>query len=116
MPFGYTLESDLGDYLHTFRIRAFPTYVCFVSGKEVERIEGVNFAGIQQMLSKHASSASSMPATGGYSLGGGTSSAAAAAQSAARRSPRRCRARPAASARARASGSASARPRRVAAA
>ena len=75
IPFGYCYESDLGDYLHTFQIRAFPTYVLFHNTKEVERIQGVNFAGIQQMIRKHTSASvsasSAMPDTGGHSLGGG---------------------------------------------
>lgn len=65
---GYTYESDLGDFLHTFNIRAFPTYALFSSGTEVERVEGVNFAAIEQMIHKHA--APSMPETGGNTLGG----------------------------------------------
>jgi UBX domain-containing protein 1/4 len=73
MPFGYVYESDIGDFLHTFQIRAFPTYVCFVQGKEVQRVEGVNFPGIQEMVSAHAaaaSSASRIPLSGGTTLGG----------------------------------------------
>jgi thiol-disulfide isomerase/thioredoxin len=68
-PFGYTYESDLGDFLHTFSIRAFPTYVLFKEGKEVERVEGVNFPAIQAMMSNHAPP--SIPETGGNALGGG---------------------------------------------
>eukprot|EP00339_Tiarina_fusa_P001082 CAMPEP_0117059772 /NCGR_PEP_ID=MMETSP0472-20121206/41555_1 /TAXON_ID=693140 ORGANISM="Tiarina fusus, Strain LIS" /NCGR_SAMPLE_ID=MMETSP0472 /ASSEMBLY_ACC=CAM_ASM_000603 /LENGTH=543 /DNA_ID=CAMNT_0004777681 /DNA_START=135 /DNA_END=1769 /DNA_ORIENTATION=+ len=71
IPFGYTYESDLGEYLHTFQVKAFPTYVCFVGGKEADRVEGVNFAGIQEMLAKHAGSATAIPDTGGHALGGG---------------------------------------------
>jgi UBX domain-containing protein 1/4 len=79
IPFGYTYESDLGDFLHTFNVRAFPTYMCMKDGKEVERVEGVNFVGIQQMIDKHAKSASSMPETGGQTLGGSHSAAEARA-------------------------------------
>jgi thiol-disulfide isomerase/thioredoxin len=68
-PFGYTYESDLGDFLHTFSVRAFPTYVLFKDGKELERVEGVNFPAIQEMISKHAPP--SIPQAGGNSLGGG---------------------------------------------
>jgi thiol-disulfide isomerase/thioredoxin len=74
VPFGYTYESDLGEYLHTFQVRAFPTNVCFVAGKEVDRVVGVNFAGIQEMLSKHAGGsggAVAIPESGGHALGGG---------------------------------------------
>jgi thiol-disulfide isomerase/thioredoxin len=68
-PFGYTYESDLGDFLHTFSVRAFPTYILFEDGKELERVEGVNFPAIQEMISKHAPP--SIPQAGGNSLGGG---------------------------------------------
>eukprot|EP00980_Cylindrotheca_fusiformis_P006645 scaffold1390_cov138-Cylindrotheca_fusiformis.AAC.48 len=72
-PMGYTYESDLGDFLHTFSIRAFPTYVLFKDAREVERVEGVNFPAIQEMMSKHAPP--SMPQSGGNSLGGGSGGA-----------------------------------------
>jgi hypothetical protein len=75
IPFAITYEDDLGEYLQTFNIRAFPTYVVFVSGKEVERVEGVNMSGVQQMVTKHASSGSGsgsgMPDSSGSTLGGG---------------------------------------------
>jgi thiol-disulfide isomerase/thioredoxin len=70
IPFGYTYESDLGDFLHTFNVKAFPTYIVFVNGKEAQRVHGVNFVGIQQMIEAHAKAGSSMPATGGNTLGG----------------------------------------------
>ena len=70
-PIGYTYESDLGDYLHTFNVRAFPTYILFSSTLEVQRVEGVNFSAIQEMITKHAAApSSSMPETGGNALGG----------------------------------------------
>jgi thiol-disulfide isomerase/thioredoxin len=75
IPFGITYESDLGEELHSYNVRAFPTYVCFVSGKEVQRVEGVNFAGIQQMVAQHEASATKMNlssgAGAGNALGGG---------------------------------------------
>lgn len=70
VPFGYVYESDLGDLLHTFAIRAFPTYVCFVENREVQRVEGVNFPAIQEMVNAHAASVRRIPETGGNSLGG----------------------------------------------
>ena len=73
IPFGYVYESDIGDFIHTFQIRAFPTYVAFVKGSEVQRVEGVNFAGIQQMVTSlraNGSSSSHLPETGGNALGG----------------------------------------------
>ena len=79
VPFGYVYESDIGDFLHTFQIRAFPTYVAFVNGSEVQRVEGVNFAGIQQMVANlraNSSNSSHLPETGGNALGGGGGSSA----------------------------------------
>jgi UBX domain-containing protein 1/4 len=76
IPFGYTYESDLGDFLHTFNVTGFPTYICMKDGKEVERVVGVNFAGIRQMIDRHyqaQSMRSSMPETGGNTLGGSQS-------------------------------------------
>jgi thiol-disulfide isomerase/thioredoxin len=75
IPFGYTYESDIGDFIHTFNVRAFPTYILFVQGKEVQRVQGVNFAGIQEMINAHAnaSTRSSMPESGGNTLGGSRS-------------------------------------------
>lgn len=73
IPFAITYEDDLGEYLQTFNIRAFPTYVVFVSGKEKERVEGVNMSGVQEMVERNASSASSgsgMPDSSGETLGG----------------------------------------------
>lgn len=81
MPFGYVYESDLGELLHTYGIRAFPTYVCFVATREVQRVQGVNFAAIQQMVqaySNQVSQVSKIPETGGNALGGGGAGAAPA--------------------------------------
>jgi thiol-disulfide isomerase/thioredoxin len=76
VPFGYTYESDLGEFLHTFQIKAFPTYAMFVAGKEVQRVEGVNFSGIQEMVTAHANASEgatteAAQAGGGTALGGG---------------------------------------------
>lgn len=71
VPFGYVHESDLGDFLHTFNVRAFPTYVVFVDGREAGRVQGVNFAGIQALVATHAGGGGgSIPETGGHALGG----------------------------------------------
>jgi thiol-disulfide isomerase/thioredoxin len=70
IPFGYTYESDIGDFIHTFSVKAFPTYILFVDGKEQQRVQGVNFAGIQEMISAHATASASMPTSGGNTLGG----------------------------------------------
>ena len=54
VPFGIVYEHKLGDSIHNFHIRAFPTYVLFVQSVEVNRIEGVNLEGIQQMIQTSA--------------------------------------------------------------
>jgi thiol-disulfide isomerase/thioredoxin len=65
VPFGYVYESDLtqddnDDYLTMFSsifckasITAFPTYICFKDGGEVQRINGSNFPDIQEMIHTH---------------------------------------------------------------
>ena len=37
IPFAIAYEDDLGDELHSYNIRAFPTYICFVGQSEVQR-------------------------------------------------------------------------------
>jgi len=71
VPIGYVYESDLGDFLHTFSIRAFPTYVLFRASTEAARVEGVNFPAIEEMIKKHGGP--KIPQTGGNALGGGES-------------------------------------------
>jgi hypothetical protein len=71
VPMGYVYESDIGDFLHTFQIRAFPTYVLFRAATEADRVEGVNFPAIEEMIKKHGGP--KIPETGGNALGGGTS-------------------------------------------
>eukprot|EP00535_Pseudo-nitzschia_heimii_P004483 CAMPEP_0197175210 /NCGR_PEP_ID=MMETSP1423-20130617/1486_1 /TAXON_ID=476441 /ORGANISM="Pseudo-nitzschia heimii, Strain UNC1101" /LENGTH=517 /DNA_ID=CAMNT_0042624311 /DNA_START=65 /DNA_END=1618 /DNA_ORIENTATION=- len=71
VPVSIVHESDIGDYLHTFNVRAFPTYVLFHKGTEVQRVEGANLQGVQSMIEAHADKAGpSMPSTGGNTLGG----------------------------------------------
>eukprot|EP00934_Nitzschia_sp_Nitz4_P005802 Nitzschia sp. Nitz4//scaffold65_size103378//68867//70519//NITZ4_004474-RA/size103378-processed-gene-0.33-mRNA-1//1//CDS//3329556264//5792//frame0 len=81
MPFGYVYESDLDDHLHAYGIRAFPTYVCFVKGSEVQRVQGFNLAAIQQMVDAHQAmlQESTLPTTGGHALGGSTAGTGAGA-------------------------------------
>jgi len=72
---GIAYESDLdGDDLHgTYKIRAFPTYVVYAAGapgRELDRVEGVNLQAVEQLVEKHRHRVSSMPTTGGESLGG----------------------------------------------
>lgn len=56
IPFGYVHEGDLEDFLDIFvEIKAFPTYICFKGGKEMARVEGVNFPALEEMLLTQAS-------------------------------------------------------------
>lgn len=69
VKFGIVYENDLGDDIHQFRIRAFPTYVLFVGGREADRVEGVNLDGIRQMIDKFGSHGVDMSSKG-ETLGG----------------------------------------------
>jgi UBX domain-containing protein 1/4 len=73
--FAIAYEDVMGDALHsTYNIRAFPTYVRFHKGNEEERVQGVNFAGIQAMIEHCPADSSSNWGTGsGYKLSSGTS-------------------------------------------
>ena len=74
VPISIVHESDIGDYLHTFNVRAFPTYVLFHKGTEAQRVVGANLQGVQNMIEAHADKAGpSMPTTGGNTLGGSLS-------------------------------------------
>ena len=80
VPVSIIHESDIGDYIHTFSVRAFPTYVLFHNGTEAQRIEGVNLQGVQDMIDAYADKVGpSMPSTGGNTLGGSHSAAEARA-------------------------------------
>ena len=67
VKFGIVYEHNLGDGIHNFRIRAFPTYVLFVNSAEVSRIEGVNLDGVRQMIDK---ADTGINLSAGKSLGG----------------------------------------------
>jgi thiol-disulfide isomerase/thioredoxin len=69
VKFGIVYENDLGEDIHQFRIRAFPTYVLFVGGTEAQRVEGVNLDAIRQMINQAGCTAD---LSGGETLGGGT--------------------------------------------
>ncbi|CAB9512988.1 Thioredoxin H2 [Seminavis robusta] len=68
IQFGIVYESDIGEDIHQYSVRAFPTYVLFQNGKETNRVEGVNFAGIEDMIN---AAAASMVMTGGHTLSDG---------------------------------------------
>lgn len=80
VPVSIVHESDIGDYLHTFSVRAFPTYIMFHNGNEAQRVEGVNLQGVQAMIDAFADKVGpAMPTTGGNTLGGSHSAAEARA-------------------------------------
>jgi thiol-disulfide isomerase/thioredoxin len=70
--FGIVYEDTLGDDIHSYRIRAFPTYVFFRNGTELERVEGANLTAVETMVQKHRPTPIQQ-LTGGETLGGGTS-------------------------------------------
>lgn len=69
---GIVYEHTLGDTIHEYKVRAFPTYVFFEQGTEKKRVEGVNFEGIREMI---AESKGSSFDSAGQSLGGSNLSA-----------------------------------------
>ena len=54
IPVGYVLEEDLDDFLDIFVvIKSFPTYIFFRDGKEVARVEGVDFDALLKMVDEN---------------------------------------------------------------
>ena len=72
-------ESDLGDALQEFRVRAFPTHILFAQSNERQRVEGANVERVRSELVAHIVSAPCMPVIGGATLGGGGSGASSTA-------------------------------------
>lgn len=68
VAFGIVYEHVLGDAIHTYGVKAFPTYILFQNGREVERVQGVNMNGIRVMIEAAGCNAD---LTGGETLGGG---------------------------------------------
>ncbi|CAB9527500.1 Thioredoxin H-type [Seminavis robusta] len=59
VPFGYVLEDDIdldefGNIFLKSPISAFPTYVCFKDAAEEDRINGVQFPELKEMIAKFA--------------------------------------------------------------
>jgi len=80
VPVSIVYESDIGEYLHTFNVRAFPTYILFFKGTEAQRVEGVNLQGVKNMIEAYADKAGpSIPESGGNTLGGSHNAAEARA-------------------------------------
>lgn len=74
-------EHVLGNEIHRYGVRAFPTYILFESSKEYGRVEGVNFPGIQELVDSSGAanrkpSAWDSGTSQGHSLGSITSQSA----------------------------------------
>jgi len=52
VKFGIIYENVLGNNIQNYNVRAFPTYVLMVNKSEFGRIEGVNFAGLRDLIGK----------------------------------------------------------------
>lgn len=71
VKFGIVYESDIGEDIHKYAIKAFPTYVLFQnSGTETNRVEGVNMDGIEAMIAG-ANTASDFTGSGQTLAGSG---------------------------------------------
>lgn len=62
-------EHTLGDEIHRYSVRAFPTYILFERSREVGRVQGVNFAAVQEMVEKSGAKSSWGSSGQGQSLG-----------------------------------------------
>jgi UBX domain-containing protein 1/4 len=76
--FAIAYEDALGEAIHTYQIRAFPTHVRFHQGKEQERVEGVNFPAMQAMIDRCPAGAAAWSSGSGYVLSSSASSPATA--------------------------------------
>eukprot|EP00542_Grammatophora_oceanica_P004890 CAMPEP_0194056870 /NCGR_PEP_ID=MMETSP0009_2-20130614/61563_1 /TAXON_ID=210454 /ORGANISM="Grammatophora oceanica, Strain CCMP 410" /LENGTH=140 /DNA_ID=CAMNT_0038706401 /DNA_START=19 /DNA_END=442 /DNA_ORIENTATION=- len=50
IPMGIVYEDDLGEGIHYFNIKAFPTYVLYRDGQEVDRVEGADLEAVVALL------------------------------------------------------------------
>lgn len=80
--FGIAYEHNLGNAIHNYNVRAFPTYCLFQQGREVNRIEGVNLDGIRSMIEAAGCNAD---LTGGETLGGASTTPLSPAEARAQR-------------------------------
>jgi thiol-disulfide isomerase/thioredoxin len=71
VTFGIVYESDLGDDIQAYSVKAFPTYVLFQQQTEVNRVQGANLPALEAMI--EAAGCRNEAPTGGETLGGGTS-------------------------------------------
>jgi thiol-disulfide isomerase/thioredoxin len=74
VKFGIVYEHNIGDDIHSYNVRAFPTYVLFLNKVEFGRIEGVDLKGVQALIDSAPASAAGAGADQGHSLGGGAAS------------------------------------------
>ena len=50
IPMGIVYEDVMGNALHDYQIRAFPTHVVFLSGQVYQRVEGANIPALEQLI------------------------------------------------------------------
>jgi thiol-disulfide isomerase/thioredoxin len=67
VAFGIAYEHNLGEAIHNYQVRAFPTYILFQNQQPVNRVEGANLPAIREMIQQ----AGCQALTGGETLGGG---------------------------------------------
>jgi thiol-disulfide isomerase/thioredoxin len=73
VKFGIVYESDLGDDIQVYAVKAFPTYVLFQQQTEVNRVQGANLPALQAMIEAAGcenDGAGAGGMTGGETLGG----------------------------------------------
>lgn len=87
---GIVYEHVLQQEIHTYQIKAFPTYVLFRGSSELGRITGVNFDGIKSLVSQHCKAQHVFDGEG-KSLGGGGGLGATASSAADARAQRLAR-------------------------
>lgn len=80
--FGIIYEHNLGESIHDYNVKAFPTYVLFQGAVEKERAEGANLGAIEKMIEAANCGVSSSQ---GQSLGGSGSAPLTAEQARAQR-------------------------------
>jgi thiol-disulfide isomerase/thioredoxin len=68
VKFGIVYESDLGDDIQEYAVKAFPTYVLFQQQTEVNRVQGANLPALEAMI--EAAGCKNEAPTGGETLGG----------------------------------------------
>ena len=75
---GIVYESDLGEAIHQYNVRAFPTYSFFHNASEVGRVEGANLAKLEEMIAQYGGNQPASFTGQGATLGGSAPSPAEA--------------------------------------